>query len=31
VTGELLLDTIAGREAYTRLKAGLVKALSVGF
>jgi HK97 family phage prohead protease len=31
VKGKLLLDTVAGREAYTRLKAGLVKALSVGF
>jgi HK97 family phage prohead protease len=31
VKGKLLLDTVAGREAYTRLKAGPVKALSVGF
>jgi HK97 family phage prohead protease len=31
VKGKLLLHTVAGREAYTRLKAGLVKALSVGF
>lgn len=31
VKGKLLLDTIAGREAYTRLKAGVLKALSVGF
>ena len=29
--GKLLLDTVAGREAYARLKAGVVKALSVGF
>jgi hypothetical protein len=31
VKGKLLLDTVAGREAYTRAKAGLLKALSVGF
>ena len=29
--GKLLLDTVAGREAYARLKAGVVRALSVGF
>jgi HK97 family phage prohead protease len=31
VKGKLLLDAVAGREAYARLKAGLVKALRVGF
>lgn len=31
VKGKLLLDTVTGREAYTRLKAALVKARSVGF
>ena len=31
VKGKLLLDTVAGKEAYLRLKAGVVKALSVGF
>ncbi len=29
--GRLLLDTQAGREAYSRVKAGAVKGLSVGF
>ena len=29
--GRLLLDTVAGAEAYSRLKAGVLKALSVGF
>lgn len=28
--GKLLLDTVAGREAYSRLKAGAAKGLSVG-
>jgi len=31
VKGRLLLDTVAGSEAYSRLKAGVLKALSVGF
>jgi HK97 family phage prohead protease len=31
VKGKLLLDTVAGAEAYARLKAGVLKALSVGF
>ena len=31
VKGKLLLDTVAGSEAYSRLKAGVLKALSVGF
>ncbi len=31
VKGRLLLDTVAGAEAYSRLKAGVLKALSVGF
>ncbi len=31
VRGRLLLDTAAGAEAYSRLKAGVLKALSVGF
>ncbi len=31
VKGKLLLDTVAGSEAYARLKAGVLKALSVGF
>jgi HK97 family phage prohead protease len=31
VKGKLLLKTIAGREAYSRLKAGVLKTLSVGF
>jgi HK97 family phage prohead protease len=31
VKGQLLLDTVAGAEAYSRLKAGVLKALSVGF
>jgi hypothetical protein len=31
VKGKLLLDTVAGAEAYSRLKAGVLKALSVGF
>ena len=31
VRGKLLLDTVAGSEAYSRLKAGVLKALSVGF
>ena len=31
VRGKLLLDTVAGAEAYSRLKAGILKALSVGF
>ena len=31
VKGRLLLDTLAGAEAYSRLKAGVLKALSVGF
>jgi HK97 family phage prohead protease len=31
VKGKLLLDTIAGAEAYSRMKAGILKALSVGF
>jgi hypothetical protein len=31
VKGKLLLDTVAGKEAYTRAKAGVLKALSVGF
>ena len=31
VKGRLLLDTVAGAEAYARLKAGVLKALSVGF
>lgn len=29
--GRLLLDTVAGREAYSRLKAGAARGLSVGF
>ena len=29
--GKLLLDTVAGREAYSRLKAGVLRSLSVGF
>ncbi len=28
---KLLLDTVAGTEAYARMKAGILKALSVGF
>lgn len=31
VLGRLLLDTEAGREAYSRMKAGAVRGLSVGF
>jgi HK97 family phage prohead protease len=31
VKGKLLLDTVAGAEAYSRMKAGILKALSVGF
>lgn len=31
VRGKLLLDTVAGAEAYSRMKAGVLKALSVGF
>jgi len=31
VKGKLLLDTVAGAEAYARMKAGILKALSVGF
>lgn len=31
VKGRLLLDTVAGAEAYSRMKAGILKALSVGF
>ena len=31
VKGRLLLDTVAGAEAYSRLKSGVLKALSVGF
>ncbi len=31
VKGKLLLDTVAGAEAYSRTKAGILKALSVGF
>ena len=31
VKGKLLLDTVAGSEAYSRLKNGVLKALSVGF
>lgn len=31
VKGKLLLDTVAGAEAYSRVKAGVLKALSVGF
>lgn len=31
VKGRLLLETVAGAEAYARLKAGVLKALSVGF
>ena len=31
VKGTLLLDTVAGREAYVRVKAGVLKGLSVGF
>jgi HK97 family phage prohead protease len=31
VKGKLLLDTVAGSEAYSRLKAGVLKSLSVGF
>ncbi len=31
VKGRLLLDTVGGAEAYSRLKAGVLKALSVSF
>lgn len=31
VKGRLLLDTVAGAEGYSRMKAGILKALSVGF
>lgn len=31
VEGKLDLDTVAGREAYTRVKKGIVRALSIGF
>ena len=31
VKGRLLLDTVAGREAYSRMKAGAARGLSVGF
>lgn len=31
VKGKLLLDTVAGAEAYSRMKSGVLKALSVGF
>jgi uncharacterized protein len=31
IKGRILLDTVAGREAYARLKAGAAKGLSVGF
>lgn len=31
VKGKLVLDTVAGAEAYSRMKAGILKALSVGF
>ena len=31
VKGKLLLDTVAGSEAYSRLKAGVLKAMSIGF
>lgn len=29
--GRMLLDTVAGREAYTRMKSGAARGLSVGF
>ncbi len=29
--GQLNLETVAGREAYSNLKAGIIKALSIGF
>lgn len=31
IKGRILLDTVAGREAYARLRAGAAKGLSVGF
>lgn len=31
VKGRLLLDTVAGKEAYSRMKAGAARGLSVGF
>ncbi|HYD16747.1 MAG TPA: HK97 family phage prohead protease [Candidatus Nanoarchaeia archaeon] len=31
ISGKLDLDTTAGREAYSRLKKGIVKSLSIGF
>jgi uncharacterized protein len=31
IAGKLNLETVAGREAYSNLKAGIVKSLSIGF